>query len=249
MDFIDSTRQENITTKVAAEIVTWRDLVVTLPKSGALVPERVQWVLEELLDDEGNRYLRNEINSRKLVDDIIGKWKLTFNLTMDEVRRIDDLHKQELVVDEMLRVRKCSPGSISFRTILEGADLVACGPGEGPLSESLATKLFALEFAVYTGQQVDFIMRRKEGDGFIYTLKKMEIAAICLLHCEMRIGSNLLTKYQQKVMDRYGPIEGLKRVENFNKSVNLLLQKDKEFAAMHSAENREANFAMASKAK
>jgi hypothetical protein len=163
MDFIDSSKQEDITSKIAAEIVTWRDLVVTLPKSGALVPERVQWVLEELLDDEGNRYLPNEINSRKLVDDIIGKWKLTFNLTMEEVLCIDDLHKQELVVDEMLRIRKCFPGSLSYRTILEGAELVACGPGEGPLSESLATKLFALEFALYTGQQVEFIMRRKEG--------------------------------------------------------------------------------------
>jgi hypothetical protein len=242
MDFVESAKQQEISSKIEAEIITWRDLVVSLPKSGSLVSERVQWVLEELQDSDGNRYLLKDINSKKLVDDVIGKWKLTFNLTMEEVLGIEDTHKQNLVVDEMLRVRKCSPGSLSYRTILEGAELVSCGPGEGLLSESLATKLFALEFALYSGQQVEFIMRRKEGDGFIYTLKKLEIAAICLLHCEMRIGSNLITKYQQKVMDRYGLIEGTKRVQNFNKSVNLMLQGDKEFAAMHCGDEKETNF-------
>jgi hypothetical protein len=158
-------------------------------------------------------------------------WVTVYHVTMDHIQRISDKAHQNKVVDELLRVRKCVPGTSTFNSVKEAGILVHCISSEKEDSD-LELRMDVLRYAMFVGDEMEYVMRQKKADGFTHMLTKLEIAAICLLHNEMRIGENLLTRICQGIKDRYGTIEGNSRVEIIQMAINKLLMSDIKFREM-----------------
>jgi hypothetical protein len=204
-------------------------LVFVLPKDLDTAGLK-DWIRRVLLPEHyEERELNNKINAGKVVQ----RWKDQYHKPVDYIDTLEDEGTKENIIDEMLRVRKCMPDSQMYHTVLEAAQFVGCIDAEvGEEHGSLNHKMHVLRYAMYIGQEMEYVLRKKVAVGFNHMLTKMEIAAICFLHNEMRVGTNILHKFASKVRLRFPGNDGTMRLNNLQQAINAFLMSNKDFVSM-----------------
>ena len=158
---------------------------------------------------------------------IIENWEVTFNKSLDAIEMLEDSSAQENIVDELLRVRKCSPGSANYTNLKELGVMGGFITGDGP--DNADMKLQVFRYVIVVSQDIHFITKQRDANGFSLMLTKLEIAVICLLHNEMRIGENMLTKMCREIKKIWPGNSGDRRIELIQQSINTMLQRDNDF--------------------
>ena len=109
-----------------------------------------------------------------------------------------------ICVYQNLKVRKLCPVRYleSYNRILDLAKAekrIPCGEQ----NDSLVVKRAVLRFVMSVEDSIEYLqLLDSKSKRELHSMHKMEMAVICLLHLEMRVGENILTSICQRMINR-----------------------------------------------